>query len=111
MPALTKRIHQTEKPLGVMRDICRIVEPGGIILDPFAGSGTTVLAAKLEGYPSVGIELSPHYAHAAYERVLAGLADEAAHGVVPVGEASGDGAGVTAPAVNNAASITGTAVV
>jgi site-specific DNA-methyltransferase (adenine-specific) len=76
MPALVKRIHQTEKPLGVMRNICRIVEPGGIILDPFAGSSTTVLAAKLEGYPAVGIELSRHYAKAAAERVAAGIPDE-----------------------------------
>jgi site-specific DNA-methyltransferase (adenine-specific) len=51
MPALIKRIHQTEKPLGVMREMVHIVEPGGIILDPFAGAGTTILAAKLEGYP------------------------------------------------------------
>jgi DNA modification methylase len=47
----------------------RIVEPGGIILDPFCGAGTTVLAAKLEGYPAVGIELSPHYAKTARERI------------------------------------------
>ena len=69
MPALTKRIHQTEKPLEVMRAMVKIVEPGGIILDPLAGAGTTVLAAKLEGYPAVGIELSPHYAAAAQKRV------------------------------------------
>jgi site-specific DNA-methyltransferase (adenine-specific) len=69
MPALVKRIHQTEKPLSVMREMIRIVEPGEIILDPFAGAGTTVLAAKLEGYPSVGIELSRHYAKAAKERI------------------------------------------
>ena len=69
MPAHTKRIHQTEKPLVVMRDMVKIVEPGGIILDPFAGAGTTVLAAKLEGYPGVGIELSPHYAAAAQNRI------------------------------------------
>jgi site-specific DNA-methyltransferase (adenine-specific) len=78
MPAMPKRIHQTEKPLGVMRDIVRIVEPGGIILDPFAGAGTTVLAAKLEGYPSVGVELSRHYAGAAKERVEAGVPETAA---------------------------------
>ena len=73
MPAHVKRIHQTEKLLGVMQDIIKIVEPGGIILDPFAGSGTTVLAAKMEGYPSVGIELSKHYANATQERVDAGV--------------------------------------
>jgi site-specific DNA-methyltransferase (adenine-specific) len=69
MPAYAKRIHQTEKPLEVMRDIIQIVEPGGIILDPFAGAGTTILAAKNEGYPAVGIELSKHYANAAQKRV------------------------------------------
>ena len=71
MPPFSKRIHQTEKPLEVMRDIVKIVEPGGIVLDPFAGAGTTVLAAKLEGHPAVGIELSPHYAAAALKRIEA----------------------------------------
>jgi len=69
MPAAPKRIHQTEKPLEVMRELIRIVEPGGIICDPFAGAGTTVLAAKLEGYAAVGIELSDYYAAAAAKRV------------------------------------------
>ena len=72
MPSAVKRIHQTEKPLEVMRDIVKITEPGGIILDPFAGAGTTVLAAKLEGYPAVGIELTEHYANAAAKRVEEG---------------------------------------
>jgi site-specific DNA-methyltransferase (adenine-specific) len=69
MPAFKKRIHQTEKPLEVMREIIKIAEPKEIILDPFAGAGTTILAAKLEGYPAVGIELSGHYANAAANRV------------------------------------------
>lgn len=69
MPSISKRSHQTEKPLEVMREMCKIVEPGGIILDPFAGSGTTVLAARQEGYHSVGIELSKHYAHTAAKRI------------------------------------------
>ena len=78
MPALPKRIHQTEKPLGVMREIVKIVEPGGIILDPFAGAGTTILAAKLEGYSAVGVELSEHYANASRERISAESFDEGA---------------------------------
>ena len=57
MTTFSMRSHQTEKPLGVMREMVKIVEPGGIILDPFAGSGTTIEAARLEGYPAVGIEL------------------------------------------------------
>ncbi len=42
------RIHLTEKPLQLMQDLVKITEPGGHILDPFAGSGTTVLAAIKE---------------------------------------------------------------
>ena len=41
-----------------MRDIVKITEPGGHILDPFAGSGTTVLAAVQEGYTATGIEVT-----------------------------------------------------
>jgi site-specific DNA-methyltransferase (adenine-specific) len=69
MPPFSKRIHQTEKPLTVMRDMIKIVEPDNIILDPFAGAGTTILAAKLEGYPAVGIELSEYYASAGAKRI------------------------------------------
>lgn len=64
-----KRVHQTEKPLTLMREIVKICEPGEMILDPFAGSGTTVLAALLEGYGAIGIELSNVYASLARERI------------------------------------------
>ena len=63
------RIHLTEKPLQLMRDVVKIVEPGGHILDPFAGSGTTVLAAVLEGYTATGIEVTDEYARRARERI------------------------------------------
>ena len=52
-----------------MRDVVKITEPGGHILDPFAGSGTTVLAAVLEGYAATGIEVSETYAMLARERI------------------------------------------
>ena len=64
-----KRIHLTEKPLQLMRDIVHITEPGGHILDPFAGAGTTVLGAVLEGYSATGIEFSKVYAEKARERI------------------------------------------
>lgn len=67
------RIHLTEKPLQLMRDIVKITEPGGHILDPFAGSGTTVLAAVLEGYDATGIEFSEVYAGKARERIKQAL--------------------------------------
>ena len=47
----------------------KITEPGGHILDPFAGSGTTVLAAVQEGYTATGIEVTDTYAELARERI------------------------------------------
>lgn len=59
------RLHQTQKPLALMRELVRICLPAGRILDPFAGSGTTLEAASLEGFSATGIELSkPIYATA-----------------------------------------------
>ena len=67
------RIHLTEKPLQLMRDVVKIAEPGGHILDPFAGSGTTVLAAVLEGYSATGIEVTDAYAALARGRIRQAL--------------------------------------
>ena len=70
------RIHVTEKPLQLMRDIVKICEPGGRILDPFAGAGTTVLAAVREGYEAVGIELNDAYFKLGSDRVRFALEAE-----------------------------------
>lgn len=61
--------HQTGKPTDLMRQIVRICEPGGRILDPFAGSGTTLVASVLEGYAATGIEISDHYYRVAHSRI------------------------------------------
>ena len=54
--------HPTVKPLSLMRYLCRLITPpGGIVLDPFAGSGTTLEAAILEGFNVVGIEKEHDY--------------------------------------------------
>ena len=71
------RIHLTEKPLQLMRDVVKITEPGGRILDPFAGSGSTVLAAVLEGYSATGIEVTDAYAALSKERIARELAQGA----------------------------------
>lgn len=63
------REHITQKPLDVMRDLVHIVDPGGVVLDPFAGSGTTGVAALLEGRRFVGIERSEHYAALTVDRL------------------------------------------
>lgn len=70
------RTHITEKPLQLMRDLSQICEPGGRILDPFAGSGTTVLAAVLEGYQAVGIEITDAYYELGTKRVKTALESE-----------------------------------
>ncbi|HEY9413517.1 MAG TPA: site-specific DNA-methyltransferase [Pseudonocardia sp.] len=54
--------HATVKPLGLMRWLVRLVTlPGGTVLDPFAGSGTTGQAAALEGFPCVLVEFEPEH--------------------------------------------------
>jgi DNA modification methylase len=62
--------HPTVKPVALMRWLIRLVTPpGGIVLDPFLGSGTTGIAASLEGVRFVGIEQSPEYAEIARRRI------------------------------------------
>ena len=54
--------HPTVKPLAIMRWLIRLVTPpGGTVLDPFAGSGTTIEAALIEGFNPVGIEMETDY--------------------------------------------------
>ena len=59
-----------------MRDVVQICEPGGRILDPFAGAGTTVLAAVQEDYEAVGIEMSDAYFRRSAERLKTALESE-----------------------------------
>jgi site-specific DNA-methyltransferase (adenine-specific) len=67
--------HPTVKPLELMRWLVRLVTPvDGIVLDPFAGSGTTLEAAVLEGMRCIGIEQSADYLPLIAERMArAGL--------------------------------------
>lgn len=64
--------HPTVKPTDLMRWLCRLITPpGGTILDPFLGSGSTGKAAILEGFRFIGIEKSDEYIEIARARVLA----------------------------------------
>lgn len=58
-----RNIHPTVKPLKLMEYLCTLTKTptGGIVLDPFAGSGTTLLAAKNTGREYIGIEQNPEY--------------------------------------------------
>jgi len=64
--------HPTVKPTALMRYLCRLVTPpGGVVLDPFTGSGSTGKAAVLEGFDFVGIEREAEYVEIAKARIAA----------------------------------------
>jgi len=63
------REHLTQKPVEVMRELIKICPEGGTILDPFMGSGTTGVAAMLEGRRFVGVEMVEHYQQIAERRI------------------------------------------
>lgn len=65
-----RNVHPTVKPTELMRYLCRLVTPpGGTVLDPFTGSGSTGRGAVLEGFNFIGCELSPEYAEIALARI------------------------------------------
>ena len=69
------KLHLTGKPVPLMEHLMTILPSGSRILDPFAGSGTTVLAAVLEGYSATGIEVTDAYAALARGRIRQALED------------------------------------
>ncbi|MBN1774504.1 MAG: site-specific DNA-methyltransferase [Deltaproteobacteria bacterium] len=71
-----RNYHPTVKPLNLMRWLCRLVTPpGGIVLDPFSGSGTTGCAARLEGFRFIGFDLDEGYCQIANARIAAAAED------------------------------------
>lgn len=62
--------HPTVKPIELMQWLCRLVAPpGGTVLDPFLGSGSTLVAALREGFSGIGIEREPDYLDIARKRI------------------------------------------
>lgn len=72
IPTWDHRHHKNEKPLALMRRAIGWL-PGDTILDPFMGSGTTLVAAKLEGRSAIGIEISERYCEVAAKRLEQGV--------------------------------------
>ena len=64
------RQHPTQKPIGVIGHcIMNSSDPGSTILDPFVGSGTTLVAARLLGYDAIGIDIESKYVDIAKKRL------------------------------------------
>ena len=69
---LKRNFHPTVKPTDLMRYLCRMVTPtGGVVLDPFTGSGSTGRGAVLEGFRFIGCEMDADYIEIAKARILA----------------------------------------
>jgi len=64
------KVHPTEKPVELMEHyILNSSQPGDLVLDPFAGSGSTLLAAQQNGRRWIGCEIDPLYYYPAYSRI------------------------------------------
>lgn len=68
-PAVRNRSHIAEKPVDVLRWLCRLAPPGSTVLDPFMGSGTTLRAAKDLGLRAIGFDLDERYCEHAANRL------------------------------------------
>lgn len=68
-PSTDEREHSTQKPVELMRELCRVAPVGSTILDPFLGSGTTGVAAVQSGRSFIGCEIEPVYKEIAERRI------------------------------------------
>ena len=67
-PPNSEREHITQKPTSVMDWVLDVTPTGGVVLDPFMGSGSTLVAAKSSGRKAIGIEIEERYCEIAAER-------------------------------------------
>lgn len=65
--------HAAAKPIPVMAHLMSILPPGSLILDPFAGSGSTAIAAHQSGHRSLSVEMAPEYCNVIVDRLTAAL--------------------------------------
>jgi site-specific DNA-methyltransferase (adenine-specific) len=76
-PTHTNRVHRTEKPVELLDELLTITRPGGTVLDPFMGSGTTGVACVNTGKNFIGCEIDEGYFKIAERRIAAAQAARA----------------------------------
>jgi len=81
---LDDKHHMTGKPTPLMRELVSRCKPGGVVLDPFAGSGTTIVACDMESRRGVGFEVAPANVRISNERIAASRS-----GIEPQARAAG----------------------
>ena len=59
----------TEKPLGLLEQLVEVCPPGGLVLDPFVGSGSTLDAARNRGRQAIGFEINARHLETAAQRL------------------------------------------
>jgi site-specific DNA-methyltransferase (adenine-specific) len=84
VPADERGLHQTPKPVELLSKLVTLAPPGGVVLDPFTGSGSVLIATRRNGRRGVGVELSGTHAETARVR----LDTEAAQLGLDLGEAA-----------------------
>lgn len=75
VPINGDRVHMTQKPVELFRDLVAVAPPGAVVLDPFMGSGTTLRAAKDTGRRAIGIEAEERYCEIAAKRMAQEVLD------------------------------------
>lgn len=75
VPVNADRVHMTQKPVELMHDLVKIAPDGGVVLDPFMGSGSTLVAARNLGHKCIGIEVDERYCEIAAKRLAQGVLD------------------------------------
>ena len=65
-------LHPTQKPVELMAWVLRQA-PGGVVMDPYCGSGSSIVAAALEGRKAIGIEIEERYCEIAAKRLAQGV--------------------------------------
>jgi site-specific DNA-methyltransferase (adenine-specific) len=69
-----REYHAAQKPVGIITHILSVsLDHAGLVLDPFMGSGTTLIAARTAGLPAIGIEIEERYCEIAAERLSQGV--------------------------------------